>query len=52
MMKFRCFDSNGRQMTTEQLRVMGLTTPAMEHVFACVLERLEKSERRPEGIDP
>ena len=54
-MNFRYFDAAGRQLTPEQLRSMGLLTPAMDHVFATVAERLGKTgnpagaiETRPE----
>lgn len=42
-MKFRYFDPAGRQLTPEQLRSMQVMTPAMGHVFAAALDRLEKS---------
>ena len=42
-MKFRYFDPTGRQLTPEQLRSMQVMTPAMDHVFATALNRLEKS---------
>lgn len=50
-MKFRYFDPAGRQLTAEQLRSMQVMTPAMDHVFATVLERLEKNERSVEPIE-
>ncbi len=42
-MQFRYFDPAGRQLTPEQLRSMGVRTPAMNHVFATVAERVEKT---------
>lgn len=42
-MNFRYFDAAGRQLTPEQLRSLDLLTPAMDHVFATVAERLGKS---------
>lgn len=50
-MKFRYFDPAGRQITLEQLRSMQVITPAMDHVFATVLERLEKNERFEAAIE-
>lgn len=41
-MIFRYFDAEGRQLTAEQLNSMNVLTPAMDHVFATVLERVEK----------
>ena len=41
-MNFRYFDANGIQLTREQLRSMGIATPAMEHIFATVVERIGK----------
>lgn len=38
-------------MTAEQLHSMDITTPAIEHVFASVLERMERSEKRPKEIE-
>lgn len=43
-MEFRYFDASGRQLTVEQLCSMQVLTPAMNHVFATVLERMEKRE--------
>lgn len=50
-MKFRYFDQAGHQITPEQLRTMQVMTPAMDHVFATVLERLEKNERSGDPIE-
>lgn len=50
-MKFRYFDPAGRQITLEQLRSMQVMTPAMDHVVATVLERLEKNERFEAAIE-
>lgn len=41
---FRYFDASGKQLTIDELRAMELVTPAMEHIFVTVLERLEKVE--------
>lgn len=41
-MVFRYFDAEGRQLTAEQLNSMSVLTPAMDHVFATVLRRVEK----------
>lgn len=41
-MVFRYFDAEGRQLTLQQLCSMGVSTPAMDHVFATVLKRVEK----------
>ena len=37
-MTFRYFDAEGQQLTREQLNAMRIVTPAMEHVFATVME--------------
>ena len=50
-MRFRYFDQAGNQIAPEQLRAMGVTTPAMDHVFAAVLSRLEKTERSGEAVE-
>ena len=50
-MKFRYFDPEGRQIAPEQLRAMQIMTPAMDHVFVTVLERLEKSENLKSPIE-
>lgn len=44
-MKFRYFDAAGRQITPEQLRSMRVMAPAMDHIFATVLERLGKNKK-------
>lgn len=41
-MNFRYFDSEGRQLTWEQLRSLCVSTPVMSHIFATVAERMEK----------
>jgi hypothetical protein len=41
-LNFRFFDAAGNQLTMEQLDSMHIVTPAMEHVFATVTERIEK----------
>lgn len=50
-MRFRYFDPAGNQIAPEQLRAMRVSTPAMDHVFATVLERLEITERSGEAIE-
>lgn len=50
-MKFRYFDPGGRQLTLEQLRSMGVQTPAMDHVFATVAERVEKTVNLADRIE-
>ena len=50
-MNFRYFDAGGQQITSEQLHSMGITTPAIEHIFASVLERMEKSEKQSKEIE-
>ena len=42
-MNFRYFDVNGKQLTDEQLKTMNIVTPAMEHIFATVAERVGKT---------
>ena len=42
-MKFRYFDAAGTQLTPEQLKSMGIATPAMEHILATVTDRIEKN---------
>ena len=50
-MKFRYFDAAGRQLTLEQLNSMGVLTPAMDHVFATVAERVEKNGNSEDLIE-
>ena len=50
-MTFRCFDAGGRQLTVEELHSMRVLTPAMDHVFATVAERVEKNERLEDPIE-
>lgn len=50
-MRFRYFDAEGREMTFEQLRTMNISTPAIEHIFASVVDRLEKSEKQSKEIE-
>lgn len=50
-MRFRYFDPAGNQMTLEELRSMGIMTPAMDHVFATVLARMEKNGKSRELIE-
>lgn len=39
-MTLRYFDSQGRQLTYEQLRSMNISTPVMEHIMATVIQRV------------
>lgn len=39
---FRYFDATGKQLTNEQLKTMNIVTPAMEHIFATVADRVGK----------
>lgn len=50
-MRFRYFDPAGNQLAPEQLRSMGVVTPAMGHVLAAVLERLEKAGKSGEPVE-
>lgn len=50
-MNFRYFDVNGKQLTENQLRSMHVTTPAMEHIFATVTERVEKIWKLGDGLE-
>lgn len=50
-MKFRYFDAAGKQLTGEQLKSMRIVTPAMEHVFSTVAERVEKSWKEAENLE-
>ena len=50
-MQFRYFDADGRQVTPKELRTMQVTTPAIEHIFASLIERLEKSGKPPQEIE-
>lgn len=51
-MSFRYFDAAGNQLTSEQLRTMQVTTPAMEHVFvtaeACAGKMWNKADNLEE----
>lgn len=50
-MKFRFFDAGGRQLTVEELRLMRVLTPAMDHVFATVAERVEKNANSSQRVE-
>lgn len=45
-LNFRCFDAADNQLTGDQLKSMHIATPAMEHIFATVVERIEKSRKQ------
>lgn len=48
---FRYFDVAGNQLTNEQLKSMCIVTPAMEHIFATVVGRIEKSWKRDDKLE-
>lgn len=50
-MEFRYFDPEGRQIPPHLLPSMDITTPAMEHVFAVVAERLEKAGKQRARVE-
>lgn len=50
-MNFRYFDEAGKQLTDEQLKSMRILTPAMEHIFASVVDRVEKSWKQPDKLE-
>lgn len=49
--KFRYFDLAGQQLTQAQLRAMQVVTPAMDHVFATALERIERTGSSADQIE-
>ena len=51
ILNFRCFDAADNQLTSEQLKLMRIVTPAMEHIFATVVERIEKSRKQPDRLE-
>ena len=51
IVNFRYFDATGKQLTNEQLKAMNIVTPAMEHVFATVADRIEESRRQSDGVE-
>ena len=53
-MNFRYFDAAGTQLTPEQLKSMGIATPAMEHILVTVIDRIEKNWKQgsPLEVDP
>jgi len=50
-LKFRYFDAAGKQLTREELKSMCIVTPAMEHIFATVAERIEKSWKQADTLE-
>lgn len=50
-MNFRFFDADGQQLTNEQLNSMRIVTPAMEHVFATVLDRVGKLRNQADNLE-
>lgn len=51
VLNFRYFDAAGKQLTNEQLKSMRIVTPAMEHIFATVTDRIEKSWKQADKLD-
>ena len=51
ILNFRYFDAAGNQLTTEQLKSMGIVTPAMEHILATVKERMEKTWKSVDRLE-
>lgn len=50
-MIFRYFDAAGKQLTNEQLKTMNIVTPAMEHIFATVSDRIGKAWTQPDKLE-
>jgi hypothetical protein len=50
-MNFRYFDAAGNQLTIEQLKAMCIVTPTIEHIFATVVERIEKSWKQTDRLE-
>ena len=50
-MNFRYFDVTGKQLTNEQLKTMNIVTPAMEHIFATVVERVGKAWMKSDKLE-
>lgn len=50
-LNFRYFDVAGNQLTKEQLKTMRIVTPAMEHIFATVAGRIEKSWKQDDKLE-
>ena len=50
-LNFRYFDAAGNQLTRAQLKTMDIVTPAMEHVFATVAERVEKTWKQDDKLE-
>lgn len=51
ILNFRYFDANGNQITNDQLKTMQVTTPAMEHIFATVVNRVGKSWKEADRLE-
>ena len=51
MLNFRYFDAAGKQLTEEQLKTMNIVTPAMEHIFAAVAERVGKAWIKSDNLE-
>ena len=51
ILNFRYFDATGKQLTNEQLKSMRIVTPAMEHIFATVVDRIEKSWNQSDKLE-
>ena len=50
-MNFRYFDVTGKQLTNEQLKTMNIVTPAMEHIFATVADRVGKAWMKSDKLE-
>ncbi len=51
ILNFRYFDAAGKQLTNEQLKSMRIVTPAMEHIFATVADRIEKTWKQDDKLE-
>lgn len=51
ILNFRYFDAAGKQLTNEELKSMRIVTPAMEHIFATVADRVEKSWKQANDLE-
>lgn len=50
-MTIRYFDSQGRQITYEELCTMNITTPIMEHIVASVVQRVSGEPESVSTLD-
>lgn len=51
ILNFRYFDVTGKQLTNEQLKTMNIVTPAMEHIFATVADRVGKAWMKSDKLE-